>query len=365
MKHTFIILAIFLVILCLGASLWLRLPFCSIGLTLLLLLLFFLEQRHLRLFIRLRDESAEIIARLRMDKVDSERHLHLYKELLKDTETGIILATPNGHIQWNNKKAQILIGLKQDKIPAYLMEAISQNREQIGNLAISCTNIQMEGCPRIIVVLKEIRQQLVHLQIEAWQQLIRLIVHETRNSIAPIISVCQQIQSPPNPLSTDEINTSINLVERRSRSLMKFIENCRLFSNLSQPSKKPFHVTELFTDLQTLYPFCHFEVTPTDLVFTADRIQIEQVLINLIKNAQEAHATFIELKASDQTISVRDNGQGIPPATLDDIFKPFYTTKSQGTGIGLSLSRQIILQHGGQLTVDSKEGKGTTFCIKL
>ena len=202
-------------------------------------------------------------------------------------------------------------------------------------------------------------------KIEAWQQLIRVLIHEIRNSITPIISVCQQIQEPAVPLDKDDLNTSIRIVERRCRTLMEFMDNYQQLSYLKPPHKHPFPVSDLMTDLQAMYPICHFNVSPADLMLTADRAQIEQVLINLVKNAQEANATSIQLEASDQTITVSDNGQGIPPAILEEIFKPFYTTKTKGTGIGLSLCRQIILQHDGVLTVESQEGKGTTFCIKL
>ena len=362
MKHSFFIMALFIVALGLGISLWMRLHFSSIGLALLLLLLFFLEQHHFHVFIKARDDSAEHLLRLRASIVDYERQLYLYEGLIKDIETGVILATPKGHIQWSNKSAQLMLGIEQDLLPHYIMEAIQNRQEMANGMAISYSYIRVEGKRRIIVVLKDLRQQIERQQIEGWQQLIRMLIHEIRNSITPIISICQQIQLQAEPISTNDVCTSMNLIERRCRTLMGFMENCRVLSSLKQPVKKPFNIIELFNDLQILYPFCQTKASSTNLVFIADRAQIEQVLINLIKNAQEAHATSVYLEAFKEGIRISDNGDGIPSNMEDLIFKPFFTTKTHGSGIGLSLCRQIIMQHGGLIELIHQE-KGAGFRI--
>lgn len=365
MKHFCFILSIFLVALSLGSSLWLGMPFCSIGLLILLAILIFMEYRHTQSLNKQKDLMYRENARLRARIIDNERQLHQMRQLTEDVETAIIIVTLKGHVEWSNQMARLMLGLDLAMLPDSIMQAIQEHRDEVDGMALSATLIRIEGKRRIVVALKDIHRQMERQKIEAWQQLIRVLIHEIRNSITPIISVCQQIQEPAVPLDKDDLNTSIRIVERRCRTLMEFMDNYQQLSYLKPPHKHPFPVTDLMTDLQTMYPICHFNVSPADLMLTADRAQIEQVLINLVKNAQEANATSIQLEASDQTITVSDNGQGIPPAILEEIFKPFYTTKTKGTGIGLSLCRQIILQHDGVLTVESQEGKGTTFCIKL
>lgn len=365
MKHSFFILAIFLTALGLGGSLWRGMPFTSIGLAMLLVILILMEQRHMRSLYKQRDEVGKENARLRARILDNEKRLHRLRQLTEDVETAIILTTPNGHVEWCNKMARLMLGLDQDVLPASVMQAILEHRDEVDDMAISATLVRIEGRRRFVVALKDIHQQMERQKMEAWQQLIRVLIHEIRNSITPIISICQQLQSPADGIGTEEFGMGMELIERRCRTLMEFMESYRQLSYLKSPHKEPFPVADLMSDLQTMFPFCHVSVSPADLRLEADRTQIEQVLINLVKNAQEANATSVLLEASPQGISVSDNGQGIPPSVRDDIFKPFFTTKAQGSGIGLSLCRQIILQHDGMLSVESQEGKGTTFTIKL
>ena len=365
MRHFFFILSIFLVALSLGSSLWMAMPFCSVGLFILLLILTYMEYRHSLSLRKQKDMVDRDNARLRARIIDNERQLHQMRQLTEDVETAIIVVTPNGHVEWSNQMARLMLGLELDVLPESIMQAIRERRDEVDGMALSATLIRIEGRRRIVLALKDIHQQMERQKMEAWQQLIRVLIHEIRNSITPIISICQQIQAPAAALEKEDLDMSLSLIERRCRTLVEFMENYRQLSYLKPPHKQPFSVAELMTDVQTLFPACRFNVSPADLTITADRSQMEQVLINLVKNAQEANATSIQLEASAQGITVSDNGQGIPPAVIEEIFKPFYTTKAQGTGIGLSLCRQIILQHEGQLTVDSQEGKGTTFCIKL
>lgn len=365
MKHSFFLPAIFLVALGLGCSLWMDFYFCSLGLLIVLTILISNEHSHMRFLIRQKDLAELNNAHLRAEIFDKERRLRQMRQLTEDVETAIILATPEGYIEWCNRMASLMLGLKPTRLPDSVMQAIREHRNDVDGMALSATLVRVEGNRRIIVALKDIHQQMERQKMEAWQQLIRVLVHEIRNSITPIISVCQQIQAPATDLNREELSYGMSIIDRRCRSLMSFIENYQQLSYLKPPHKQPFPVTELMTDLQGMYPFCHFSISPDDLTLTADRAQIEQVLINLIKNAQEANASSVLLEASAQGITVSDNGQGIPSAVKQNIFKPFFTTKAQGTGIGLNLCQQIILQHGGQLTVESQEGEGTTFIIKL
>jgi signal transduction histidine kinase len=218
-------------------------------------------------------------------------------------------------------------------------------------------------------------------EIEAWQKLIRVMTHEIMNSIAPIISlsetVSEQINDSLNEEKYEEMMTAMQSIHRRSRSLLDFVENYRKLTRIPMPVMRSFHVNELFKDLQNLFatetiPIL-FYTKPVDIRFYADRSLIEQVLINLLKNALEAcHSTAAPLISvyafmdnGKFVITVTDNGQGIVPDALDRIFIPFFTTKQGGSGIGLSLCRQIINRHNGTISVFSKPDEKTVFTVKF
>ena len=187
-------------------------------------------------------------------------------------------------------------------------------------------------------------------EMEAWQKLIRVLTHEIMNSITPILSL------------------------RRSKGLLEFVENYRKLTRLPAPVRRPVSVRELLTDLCKLYPepYIHIHVPAEDITLHIDRAQVEQVLINLIKNAREACARVKEPSIEIGTatalsweclIYVRDNGEGILPDVQDKVFVPFFTTKPSGSGIGLSLCRQIMNRHGGNITLQSAVGQGSCFTL--
>ena len=228
--------------------------------------------------------------------------------------------------------------------------------------------------------------------MEAWQKLIRVLTHEIMNSITPIISLSETLseRGVPEALkdATGEKEYAVMLqamqtIHRRSKGLLGFVENYRRLTRLPAPVRTIVPVHELFADLQKLFPdqTIHFELPPSDKSLDVDRAQIEQVLINLLKNAREASARRevpkIEVKASFApkvtsslsswrcSITVRDNGEGILPEVQDKIFVPFFTTKTAGSGIGLSLCKQIMNQHGGNISVYSEPGKGSCFTLQF
>lgn len=191
-------------------------------------------------------------------------------------------------------------------------------------------------------------------EMEAWQQLIRVLTHEIMNSLTPIISISETL--------TDE-HEAFAIINRRSHALLDFVESYRQLTRIKTPERTTFPVNELFEHITGLYPQVKTQGVGQ---LTADRSQLEQVLINLVRNACESGATEVLLSANGEgEIRVKDNGCGMPPDVLEHAFIPFFTTKPSGTGIGLALCRQIILKHGGTIRVDSQEGKGTTFTITL
>ena len=196
--------------------------------------------------------------------------------------------------------------------------------------------------------------------------------------MAPIISLSETLLERDAANHKDEDTPSIShqalqAIHRRSKGLLEFVQNYRKLTRIPQPEPTLIYVQELFSDLQKLHhiPTVQYHFTNPDpgLQIYADRIQIEQVLINLIHNAEEAYTTnssahihISAIKYPDKTvISVCDNGMGIVPEAIDKIFVPFFTTKPGGSGIGLSLCKQIMTLHQGNITVNSKLGEGTTF----
>ncbi|MDL2208437.1 HAMP domain-containing histidine kinase [Parabacteroides sp. OttesenSCG-928-O15] len=219
-------------------------------------------------------------------------------------------------------------------------------------------------------------------ETEAWQKLIRVLTHEIMNSIAPIISLSETVteraeQNGMNEKDYEIMLQAIRTIHRRSKGLLDFVENYRKLTRIPVPVLQPFSVKPLFQDIQELLyaeqiTFT-YNVKPDTLRMNADRTLMEQVLLNLIKNAAEAckevENPMIVLEACQRegktVLTVSDNGEGIVTEALDKVFVPFFTTKTGGSGIGLSICRQIINRHGGSISVDSTQGKGTLFTLKI
>lgn len=234
-------------------------------------------------------------------------------------------------------------------------------------------------------------------EIESWQKLIRVLNHEIMNSITPILSLSETLSRlDASEENYADMQQGMQTIHRRSKGLVEFVENYRKLTRIPAPVLKPTSVRELLTHLQQLFPEPYIEIRlpESDLVIMADKAQIEQVLLNLIKNAIEACTNVEEPsitvevatgmppythsgshstsghglpEAADShrcTIAVTDNGCGILPDSLSEVFVPFYTTKPGGSGIGLSLCRQIISRHGGAITASSSPS-GTCFTVVI
>jgi signal transduction histidine kinase len=230
--------------------------------------------------------------------------------------------------------------------------------------------------------LKNIRSILEENEMEAWQKLVRVLTHEIMNSITPIISLSDTLCERAIQQGMDEeslILQGMKTIHRRSKGLMNFVENYRKLSRLSSPVLAPVRIGELLGDIKKLFPSSKvryvYKIEDADRKLMMDRSQMEQVLINLLKNASEAceessnpevvvETTYQEEKHIFQ-LSVTDNGCGILPEVVDRIFIPFFTTKPTGSGIGLSLCKQIVTMHGGSIRVTSEIGKGSCFVLKM
>lgn len=244
-------------------------------------------------------------------------------------------------------------------------------------------------------------------EMESWQKLIRVMGHEIMNSITPIISLSETLGSRAvDEKSYAYMQQGVQIIHKRSKGLLEFVENYRRLTRIPLPQKEKVELVALLRDLKNLFPdnFIHILPPSTEIYLQADRVQIEQVLINLVRNAREAcnavewderncnpddagstaRADGGTVAGADSwagcigprievsvfhhpewrvAISVADNGEGILPEVLDKIFVPFFTTKEGGSGIGLSLCRQIMHLHGGSITATSIPGTGTCFTL--
>ena len=245
-----------------------------------------------------------------------------------------------------------------------------------------------------LLSIQNIRVELEQSELDSWQKLIRVLTHEISNSIGPIASLANSTKKyfvnrgTGSIMKIDELDDdllykavdSLDTIETTGRGLIDFVGKYRSLTALPQPKFEKFQVRDLFDKLQALLKeeadsnsiVLEFYSTPNTLEVTADFSLLEKVMINLIKNAFQAlekssdgmiHVSAFKNIENRVIIIVKDNGDGIPSDIMEDIFIPFYTTKNSGSGIGLSLSRQIMRLHSGTISVSSDSDKGTVFSL--
>ena len=332
--------------------------------------------------------------KLHVKLAEAERQLQYLRQLTENVDTALFVCSTDGRIDWMNHVATQYSSpsgeVGRGLLPPRILSAIAEHKEVVDGCALSTVLLRIDGQRKLVVALKDVSMLMQRQEMEAWQQLIRVLTHEIMNSLTPIISISETLAGSLPQGGGQEGAAVIN---RRCHSLLDFVESYRQLTRIKTLEKTTFPVSELFEHLKALFsltpspntvesgekntPQLTFSPLPgegLEVRLLADRAQIEQVLINLIKNAFESGATEVEVKTqfspllgegSGVRLFVRDNGAGMSPDVLEHAFIPFYTTKTTGTGIGLSLCRQIILKHGGTIHIESKEKKGTTIEIKI
>lgn len=239
-------------------------------------------------------------------------------------------------------------------------------------------NFYSHGLSYRLYALQNVQSIVQQSEIAAQQQLVHVLTHEIMNSLAPIISLsdtlCEEIGQ--GTLTENDTITALKAIHRRSDGLMQFVENYRKLQHIPAPQLADVVIGDLLDDIRQLFPepYIHYDAEQPTLHVNIDRIQIEQVIINILKNAQEAISSdspSITIHTSSDKykrnliITIDDNGCGMTPEVIEHIFIPFYTTKTNGSGIGLSICKQIMSLHGGTITVNSTIGKGTAFTLTL
>jgi len=261
-------------------------------------------------------------------------------------------------------------------------------------LTVQSTDLRIRGIDVKLVTLQNIQPELQKQELEAWQNLTRVLRHEIMNSITPISSLTSTLREildhemikrdthyELNPEGADDLREGLSTIENRSKGLIKFIDAYREYTSLPKPVIQTVRLKDLIekvaqlmrTELKKTNVDFQYEYSSEYLTIQADAEMIEQVLINLLKNAIEAlHETpdpTLRLvgRYDDNAIKIEviDNGSGIIKEALEHIFVPFYTTKRTGSGIGLSLSRQIMQMHNGSITVESEPEVRTIFTLKF
>lgn len=352
-------------------------------------------------------EFNAILAKLKEDQSEKEASSQYFKSVFKHLSIGLITFGESGEIQLINTAAKRILNVSELKniseietINKELNLAISNLRtggselikiahpDGIMQLSVYVIELLMRGEKFKLVSIQNIQSELEEKEMEAWQNLVKILTHEIMNSITPISSLAgtirEDIQSKLehieriSPQDMEDYLMGINTIEKRSEGLTNFVSDFRSLAHIPAPKFTSISISKLFDSLEVLL---HHqlekqnitlikELNPSELILFGDQTQIEQVLINLTQNAIQALedcdekeirlCAFID-EAGKIILEVKDSGRGIDEEALSKIFIPFFTTKKKGSGIGLSLSKQIMRRHKGNIQVKSIPGEGTTF----
>ncbi|CAN5419387.1 sensor histidine kinase [soil metagenome] len=356
-------------------------------------------------------EFNEVLEAFRKARSEKEEHWQYLNTVVQQVRTGILSFDPEGNVQLINANAKKFMGVQTtikniDELAARngkLLKALRDvepgkstlyKADQDFLLTIQATELRIRGNTMKLLTLQNIQEELQQQEIEAWQNLTRVLRHEIMNSITPISSLTSTLREildhdmvqmnnhyELKSEGAEDLKEGLSTIENRSKGLIKFIDAYREYTSLPQPKIKTIIVKEILEKVgQLMRP--EIKKTTIDFLISwdseyqtvqADEEMIEQVLINLIKNSIEAlwetPEGKIELSGksigNSVVIEVSDNGQGIIKEALNRVFVPFFTTKKTGSGIGLSLSRQIMQMHNGSLSVESEPGVKTVFRLKF
>jgi nitrogen fixation/metabolism regulation signal transduction histidine kinase len=346
-------------------------------------------------------------------KIQNERTGQFLQSVVSHVDIGLLSFDLNGRIEIYNNAAKRYFDVHQPQQLLSLKTANTELFNVINNIKpgqevlhkiktdnlsqsiiVKATELKFEKNILKLVSFQDITNELGKKELESWQRLIRVLTHEIMNSISPITSLTSVIsgyfkkkdEDKPVPIELIDHQivyktlSGLNTIEETGKGLLDFVDKYRSLTSLPKPDLSKFTIESLFRKSKLLMESnipdrikITASVNPEDIVIEADYAQIEQILINLIKNAVESFSDkqegTIQLKAyyadDDALIQVVDNGIGISDDIIEDIFVPFYTTKESGSGIGLSLSKQIMQNHGGTITVNSLPNKGSEFTLRF
>lgn len=354
----------------------------------------------------------EVINLFKNTRAEKEAQYNYLQTVIQHISVGIIAYRKDGEVDIVNNAIKRLFGinnLKNIKQFDSIDESISHQllnikagdsilikllkEDEVLQLAVVATEFRKQGEEYLLASFQNIHAELEAKEIESWQNLIRVLTHEIMNSITPISSLTTTVNQmifeeeysglkmkTLNNGEMEDVKLALDTIGKRSEGLLNFVEIYRNLTRIPKPNFRHFLVADLFQNLVQLFAMqlkeiginFSFKIMPETLHLTADPDLIEQVMINLFLNAihavQQSPKPEIKLVArfnhnNHIIIEIADNGSGIKPDLLDKIFMPFFTSKKDGSGIGLSLSRQIMHMHKGSIYVKSITNKGSVFTL--
>ncbi len=336
----------------------------------------------------------EVLDKTKLQIREKERYFELITEC---ANIGIITIAENGTVMQANTKALHIIGMAHlihiDQLRPLGNELHVAMRDihpdeqrtvrmmtEIGDqsLVLSCSEMVFNKKVLRVVSLGNIHEELDSKEVESWEKLTRILTHEIMNSLAPVTSISHTLLVAQSDATT--VRRGLETIHTTSDRLMRFVDSFRAFTRIPTPQKAPFFLAELINEALSLIPHEGITVTvdlePADTMLYADRTLMSQVLVNLLKNGVEAlmsepleerRITIRSTIDAEERIQIEltNNGSAIPPEVAENIFTPFFTTKEEGSGIGLAVSRQIVRLHGGSLRLKHNLEGRITFVIVL
>jgi nitrogen fixation/metabolism regulation signal transduction histidine kinase len=359
----------------------------------------------------LRKGFNEINATFKIISKEKETQYQYLQKILELVDTGILsYKHEDGGVVWMNETLKKMLYLpylktihslsKRDEElykqvialkPGETKIATAHTEKKTFKVLLSATAFQTDGEKFKLIAFQNVDEALDETESKAWQKLLSVMTHEIMNSIAPISSLADTLKNRLEEAipkinnsgsGLDDLKLGIDTIKRRSEGLLKFAETYRNLNKITTLNLKRIYVRDLFENLNTLMEptldqkniEMEIVLKDTALILEADTSLLEQVLINLVVNSidavkdqEEARITLSADISPDKklTIKVTDNGPGMTEEVLDKIFIPFFSTKKTGSGIGLSLCKQIMMLHHGNIHAHSVVGKGTSFILQF
>jgi two-component system, NtrC family, nitrogen regulation sensor histidine kinase NtrY len=362
--------------------------------------------------LKLQSQMNEALGKLRQSRKEKDSEYQFFKNIVQHVGIGILTFKKDENIQIINNAAKRLLRIDKadrlkdiryvsDELVEAFLKLKTGGRELVRvksgdetvQLSIYAIELTLRGEEVKLISMSNIQSELEEKEMEAWQNLVRVLTHEIMNSVTPISSLASLVEEElQRKIINDELilqkeeaadmHLSIQTISKRSEGLIKFVREFRSLTHIPKPKLAEVCIKPLLEELAMLHKkeladnaiSISVSVEPEKICVMADKTMIEQVLINLIKNAIQAFGEKTDKKISltsyvnekgGAVISVKDTGTGIEPEALEKIFIPFFSTKKTGSGIGLSLSKQIMRQHEGNITVKSVLGEGTEFVLRF
>ena len=290
---------------------------------------------------------------------------------------GIFSLQMISHISFLKSQSEELVNVLQDIKPSE-QHVVRYNTEIAEvNLVLSCASINYKGKNLRVVTIGDIAKELDNQEVKVWENLTRILTHEIMNSLAPITSISNTLID--NIDDSEKIGEGLEVIHSTSERLMNFVNSFRQVTRVPMPQKSPFYLKEIIDNVISLVDFqkikLEVDINPIDIMLYADKSQMSQVLLNILKNAIESCDSDdklynIEIKAfidNEERIHIElsNNAGKISDEIAENIFTPFFTTKRDGSGIGLAVSRQIIRLHGGTLLLSKNTEEKVAFTIVL